>query len=113
MDQTHFTARRGLLRGLVSLPLIGGAVSLIGNPTAAAVPLDRDLLENYLTWLDQEKRFLNAEMAFHFDGHHRGVWMDCPAARFHGSAGLDWREARHASHRAALVLSAVGCDWRA
>ena len=30
--------RRGLLRGLVSLPLIGGGVTLIGRP-AARVPL--------------------------------------------------------------------------
>ena len=31
-------ARRGFLRQLAHLPLIGGGVTLLGNPTAAAVP---------------------------------------------------------------------------
>ena len=36
--------RRTCLRGLASLPLIGGGVALIGNPTAAAVPITGPLL---------------------------------------------------------------------
>lgn len=36
-------SRRGFLRGLVSLPLIGGGVTLIGAPTAAATPVTPDL----------------------------------------------------------------------
>ena len=31
--------RRSFLRQLASLPLIGGGVTLIGKPTAAAVPV--------------------------------------------------------------------------
>ena len=33
--------RRTFLRQLASLPLIGGGVTLIGNPTAAAVACQR------------------------------------------------------------------------
>ena len=43
--------RRTFLRGLASLPLIGGGVTLIGNPTAAAVPVTPALLERYSEWL--------------------------------------------------------------
>ncbi|MCJ2114103.1 hypothetical protein MKK64_23320, partial [Methylobacterium sp. E-025] len=46
--------RRGFLRDLVSLPLIGGGVTLIGNPTAVATPITASLLANYETWLNQE-----------------------------------------------------------
>jgi hypothetical protein len=32
-------ARRDFLRSLAHLPLIGGGVTILGNPTAAAVPV--------------------------------------------------------------------------
>ena len=38
-------ARRGFLRGLAHLLLIGGGVTLIGNPTAAAEPVTEELLD--------------------------------------------------------------------
>jgi len=38
-DHTTTHDRRGFLRGLAALPLIGGGVTLIGNPTRAAVVL--------------------------------------------------------------------------
>ena len=47
--------RRAFLRQLASLPLIGGAVTLIGNPTAAAVPATPELLDAYEEWLDLER----------------------------------------------------------
>lgn len=46
--------RRGFLRGLVTLPLIGGGVTLIGNPTAAAVPVTPELMHRYCAWLARE-----------------------------------------------------------
>lgn len=44
---------RGFLRGFVSLPLIGG-VTLIGEPTAAAVPVTIGLMTRYVAWLARE-----------------------------------------------------------
>ena len=46
--------RRTFLRGLATLPLIGGSVALIGKPTAAAVPVTDALLERYTSWLIKE-----------------------------------------------------------
>jgi hypothetical protein len=37
--------RRGFLRGLTALPLVGGGVTLIGNPTKADVPTSDELLD--------------------------------------------------------------------
>jgi hypothetical protein len=36
--------RRNFLRGLATLPLIGGSVAILGKPTAAAVTVTPDLL---------------------------------------------------------------------
>lgn len=46
------SSRRGFLRGLTRLPLIGGGVALIGAPTAVAEPLTPALLDSYEAWLD-------------------------------------------------------------
>ena len=46
--------RRAFLRGLASLPLIGGGVALIGNPTASAVPVTDALRDHYIAWLSTE-----------------------------------------------------------
>ena len=51
-------ARRGFLRGLAHLPLIGGGVTLLGNPTAAAEPVTEELLDSYSEWLHYERRLL-------------------------------------------------------
>ena len=40
---------------------IGGGVTLIGNPTKAAEPVTRHLLDCYDTWLFYERRFLRFE----------------------------------------------------
>ena len=40
-------SRRGFLRGLTTLPLIGGGVALIGAPSAVAEPVTRSMLETY------------------------------------------------------------------
>ncbi len=46
--------RRNFLRGLVSLPLIGGSLAILGQPTAAAVPVTDALQLRYLAWLAHE-----------------------------------------------------------
>ena len=115
--------RRGFLRGLTTLPLIGGGVTLIGNPTKAAEPVTRHLLDCYDTWLFYERRFLRWER--HGPGGDLGGWDKCvghwdgerfrpfdivrvdnAGGCFHGLDGPQ------PSSRAAVVLSAVGCDWR-
>jgi hypothetical protein len=54
-------ARRGFLRGLAHLPLIGGGVTLLGDPTAAAVPVTEQLLDAYSEWLFYARRLLCRE----------------------------------------------------
>ncbi|MBN6824009.1 hypothetical protein JRF84_31075 [Methylobacterium organophilum] len=113
-------SRRGFLRGLTTLPLIGGGVTLIGAPTAVAEPTTRELLRAYDAWLHFERCSLKAE----YEGGYRRddvmVWslqpdgtpydllpMDTPGSRFHMA-----EPRRGAADRAALVLATVGCDWR-
>jgi hypothetical protein len=54
--------RRGFLRGLVTLPLIGGGLSLIGAPSAVAEPVTPALLAAYRRWLQMEQYLLFEEM---------------------------------------------------
>jgi hypothetical protein len=54
-------ARRGFLRSLAALPLIGGGVTLLGNPTRAAEPVTAELLDSYDAWLFYERRYLSFE----------------------------------------------------
>lgn len=112
--------RRGFLRGLLTLPLIGGGVTLIGNPTAAAEPITDALLDSYDAWLEYERRFLQWQRKrpkihrlnapYRSDTPGWEAYDVIPArnggARFHGG------DEPPAASRAALVLSAVGCDWR-
>lgn len=114
------SGRRDFLRGLVSLPLIGGSVSLIGAPSAAAEEATLPLMLQYANWLFMERRMVCIEVAaaagdwpnrdalesvsflspgrdypeFHFPRH--GYWTDVPPP----------------STRAAVVLAASGFDWR-
>ena len=116
--------RRSFLRGLVSLPLIGGGVTLIGNPTAAAVPVTMDLLHGYKTWLMYEHKMLSYELAGYDSERakriHGGFYLVHPAANWHfswpmpeGSRLAGWPDAPQPSTRAAVVLSAVGCPLAA
>lgn len=54
------SSRRGFLRGLTTLPLIGG-VTLIGSPAKADVPTTDELLDSYDEWLFYERRLLHIE----------------------------------------------------
>ena len=103
-------SRRGFLRGLATLPLIGGSVALVGTPRATAEPCTRALLHDYASWLAAEcaatsheafgqPGLLPAECAQDVQQWHQERW---PGARF----------LEPPSARAALVLATVGCDWR-
>lgn len=107
--------RRRFLSGLATLPLIGGAVSLLGQPPAAATPLSVDLLESYITWLHFEFRLLKAEMRAADPSRYRGdfILTDNAGGDFHRDEYHGWQTEQHASRRAAIILSAVGCDWTA
>ena len=103
--------RRAFLSHLVKLPLIGGAMGLIGQPQAVAEPVTRELLDAYRSWLLLEYAYLSAELYperrhcdFGFNPNNAGGF-------YH------WRpygqpSAPAPSTRAAVVLSSVGCDWK-
>lgn len=109
--------RRGFLRALASLPLIGGGVTLIGQPTAAAVPVTLDLFERYVAWLacEHAEALVQLEELRYPDepllAADRRQWVrqplfwfpDDPVAR---TNVLSTRP----STRAAVVLSAAGCS---
>ena len=105
--------RRSFLRGLTTLPLIGGGVTLIGNPTKAAELITPELLDAYSEWLFYERRMLCIER--YGDRDAEGfVPANTGAHLFHfpPSELGGWKAAPKPSVRAAVVLSAVGCDWR-
>lgn len=108
--------RRGFLRGLVSLPLIGGGVTLIGQPTAAAVPVTPELMTRYCAFLARELGEALVErdiilyptqpdlVAFRREAVDRWPqynWPEDPVAHAAARSGLP-------SQRAAVVLGAVG-----
>ncbi len=111
--------RRGFLRGLATLPLIGGSVAILGKPTQAAVPVTIDLMQSYQAWLHYEHRMLSYEMAGYDVRLSRGIegctHMNNPGADYHfrqpytGRPLAGWPEAPQPSTRAAVVLSALGC----
>lgn len=126
------TDRRGFLRGLVSLPLIGGSVALVGRPTAAAVPVSDALLERYHAWLSYEHKEAHLEverrraerhlieMYGGLDRHRaflaeREVYTRQHPAMYWFPDAPDIVSSvmsAPASTRAAVVLSAAGAGWR-
>lgn len=107
--------RRSFLRGLASLSLIGGGVALIGNPTAAAVPVSNDLLAAYDQWLFYERRFLVREQYRHLGDDmvramERAVPVNTAADGFHFPRDGSWQDVPQPSTRAAVILSAAGLD---
>lgn len=114
-------SRRGFLRGLTRLPLIGGGVTLIGLPTAAAEPVTRELLDSYDAWLLYERCKLKAEIygnGRYWDGLR--ISQEKLEEAF-GHIPIDNGGFRThfcpppydaPSTRAAVVLSAAGVDWR-
>ncbi len=102
------SSRRGFLRGLTTLPLIGVGVALIGNPIGVAAAPDRRMLAAYNEWLFYERRLLCIE-SFGGIGAEEFTPANSGAHDFHFPSGLSWKDAPQPSTRAALVLSAVGC----
>ena len=104
------SSRRTFLRGLVSLPLVGGSIALIGRPTAAAVPVSDALLDSYVAFLAHEHR---AALRQRYPG-----WTDWSGEWHEPQPPMSWMPddvcarslCQHVkpSTRAALVLSAVG-----
>lgn len=96
--------RRGFLRGLASLPLIGGSVALLGMPTKAAIPVTKAMMADYADWLAIERQGALRELYGRsagdvmmsslplFDRHR--VWPDMAVAP--------------PSTRVAVILSAAG-----
>ncbi len=101
-------SRRGFLRDLAGLPLLGGGLAIIGAPTAVAIPVHNGLLRSYETWLIDELKRLVAETRPGITPFYQSGILDEPAYEFHyprlGASPLP-------STRAALVLSTVGCGW--
>ena len=107
--------RRTFLRGLAGLPLIGGGVTLVGNPTAVAMPVSNDLLASYDQWLFYERQFLLREQYGHLSHDDlrqvaRIVPVNTAADRFHFPREDSWRDQPQPSTRAAVVLAAAGVD---
>ena len=111
--------RRTFLRGLATLPLIGGSVALIGNPTKAAVPVTPELMHGYKLWLRNEHCMLCHELTGYDVNRakmvHREFYFDHPGGDWHfgwpnpNYSLAGWPDAPQPSARAAIVLSAVGC----
>ena len=109
--------RRTFLRGLATLPLIGGSVALIGNPTKAAVPVTPALQDRYIAWLANEHAAALFERgvetyrtipAMNKDWHYTRVRV--PLHHFPEAPDIECMTAwSKPSARAAIVLSAVGC----
>ncbi len=97
--------RRGFLRGLATLPLIGGSVALIGSPTKVAIPVTRPMLVEYADRLLFEHHMTKHEI-------YGGPVTDARAADLPlFNMRRSWGDLVNTapSTRAAVVLSAVGC----
>lgn len=110
--------RRGFLRQLCHLPLIGGGLTLIGAPTAIAAPVTEALFRRYAAWVTREHVECLAEAdRYRYPGHERlDEYIEHTRLWARGMGGFQDAATDHPagppSTRAALVLSAVGCDWK-
>lgn len=104
------SSRRGFLRGLATLPLIGGGVTLIGRPTAAAVPITGGMLATYTAWLHFELRAVAEPAYARAEGYvSERLVIPCanPGSGWHDYANWE-EEKRRARHRAPVILAAAG-----
>ena len=106
--------RRAFLRGLATLPLIGGGVTLIGQPKAVAEPASALALAHYANWLLIERRVLCYELAKGDIGKAMvlAAAEAGPQPDFHCPPGAHWTTRPMPSSRALLVMATVGFDWR-
>jgi hypothetical protein len=147
--------RRGFLRQLCHLPLIGGGIALLGAPTAVAMPVTPDLREAYRRWLWLEHALLldecphppqilqrqkpsmvgwdDSNIREYLGAEQRLAQIEtdfrAECCNFRFRSGFTAEDpspvdrfflnrdraivSPPASTRAALVMSAVGCEWRA
>lgn len=113
--------RRLFLRALAALPFVGGGVAIVGAPEAVAEPVTKQMLREYHDWLMYE-RFMVAQELEDDEPNRFGPQSQFGSAwRWHrergpirqSESGLPLGDGvSFPSTRAALVLSAVGCDWR-
>ncbi|ACL58836.1 hypothetical protein [Methylobacterium nodulans] len=101
--------RRAFLHGLVSLPLIGGSITLIGNPTGVAEPASDFLLEQDSTWVEGER--LRIAEARHDTRAISDLFGPAYEWQLRGCEAAPEEVRARVATRAAVVLSAVGCDW--
>ena len=118
--------RRGFLSGLLSLPLIGGGVTLIGKPSAVAEPLSLDLMKTYVGWLGREFGRAHDDLLLMLPPDQqcyggRPHPLFAPPSPIAGTVLCNWPAAPNAAAlvvasppatRAALVLSTIGVKWR-
>ena len=113
--------RRGFLRQLAALPLIGGSVTLIGGPTAVAEPVSDALIDRYIGWLSVELGEALVERTGRLEPVYKNEAMVWRREWCRDNRKLNPRPERGLflappssppSTRAAIVLSTVGCDWR-
>ena len=111
------TSRRGFLRDLVGLPLVGGGLTLIGAPTAVAEPCTTPMLRRYVAFLAREYASAHDELLVAAPNDDRFCTFKGPVADL---AFTNWPRSPSAdafvrgapaSTRAALLLSAAGCGW--
>ncbi len=98
--------RRGFLRGLTTLPLIGGSVALIGSPVRAAQPITPGMLATYSAWLHYEQRAIQCSIGM---ANASFIPELNPGSLFHFVGDSRDRFELDAQLRAPVVLSAVGC----
>lgn len=110
-------SRRGFLRGLLTLPLIGGGVQLIGSPSAVAVPNSRAMMLAYSEWLRVERNRLHMELFANARATPEVLEVSAlpmallPDNMFYVPPRTEAHLPLPASSRAALVLSTVGADF--
>lgn len=106
-------SRRSTLKALAALPCITAPAIFAATEAPADVPITNEMLENYATFLWIERHNLLVER-YGLDGYRdrqKLLYTDNAAADFFNGQH-PWKAEQPASSRAALVLNAVGIDWR-
>lgn len=102
-------SRRTFLQGLATAPLVAAT-----TVPALAEPVTRHLLESYNEWLAFERRLLCEEMYSDASYAEAFIPVNTGASGYHFPMWpRRWQDQPQPSSRAAAVLGAVGCDWRA
>ena len=95
--------RRTFLRGLASLPLIGGSVAILGQPTAAAVPVTPFLMADYADFLGLERWRVLSGLYGDLGAQRATCSLPC-----HGEQWEWHRTSGPPSTRASVVMATAG-----